>query len=333
MTTTAVITLILLALITPTSALFLAVGLSIISPAYIITSIYIVYRSSFANEKRLIVLIVFTASSAIYLSLGQLGLLENWSGATVVATSIVAGIIVTALLCRGAFTLQRNTQRKWTNESLNKERFAAHIHDRIGHELTLANLRLQNIAAIISDHDSKASADLTAAVYSIDNAMQEMYSIIDEIFNHENEKSTVELGTSKLNRIAEQISSAGVDIKLDVDPAIEEHTSATLKLAEAVAREGMINAVRHGDTAKNVTVSLTTDPAADQILLNIRSSLIGKSIRLYTPRRGSPRGLDRLTKEINLYGGTIERTIDNGHFVLMAKIPDPPPRKEEQFQR
>ena len=84
----------------------------------------------------------------------------------------------------------------------------------------------------------------------------------------------------------------------------------------------MINAVRHGDTSQKITVSVTLDSVENAVDIQVRSVLLSDGQQPASERRSSLRRLDYLTDHVCRQGGFVERTVQNGEFILRAHIPN-----------
>lgn len=222
------------------------------------------------------------------------------------------------------------------------------IHDRIGHELTLAHLDAQRIAlGVVEDDDIRQSAE--SASRRIDAAMREMYAIIDELVSQRPEiteiiektidgvdsdglvsrpgepvdgprATVVSPREAAFHEFMAGMAQSGIRIDLRFSPAVQELDLPALDMAFNIVQEGVVNAVRHGGPGE-IVVSASYQRGDDNVQLVVRSPLAHGRRPVLGGSKRSQHGLTSLERELAAGGGSIERIAYGDTYVLLADVP------------
>lgn len=163
---------------------------------------------------------VVRVAIVVFLLLGQLCVFQVWSCAVGVLATVALFMVKRDLFFTPSLPASPRDEVAMNTPSRTREYFATEIHDRIGHQLTLANLRVQQIASTFLRDDPEAEAGLAAAANSIDLALQEMYAIIDEIFDISYPAVREVNMNATLRSLADRIVSAGLNVDLTIDSLV-----------------------------------------------------------------------------------------------------------------
>jgi signal transduction histidine kinase len=116
-----------------------------------------------------------------------------------------------------------------------------------------------------------------------------------------------------LKELYAQVRAAGVDLRVDVDPAPPSAPPGAAQLAVyRILQEALTNALRHG--AGPVDVRIAWLP--DRVDLDVRNALVPGA----SPR-GSGHGVIGMTERAQLAGGQLGAGAQDGVFVVRASIP------------
>ena len=117
---------------------------------------------------------------------------------------------------------------------------------------------------------------------------------------------------AELDALYAQVRAAGVDLRVDVDPAPLGVPPAAVQLAVyRILQEALTNALRHGRSP--VEVSLSWHP--DRVELVVRNPLRGPA------EAGGGHGVIGMRERAQLTGGTLSAAVDGGAFVVRAALP------------
>ena len=119
-----------------------------------------------------------------------------------------------------------------------------------------------------------------------------------------------------LEELYAQVRSAGVDLRVDVDPVPPGVPPAAIQLAVyRILQEALTNALRHGEGGA-VTVKLAWHPDRVTILVD---NPVGAGSPADDPARGH--GLIGMRERALLAGGTLDAGREGGSFVVRASLP------------
>ncbi|HYP74262.1 MAG TPA: ATP-binding protein, partial [Microbacterium sp.] len=119
-----------------------------------------------------------------------------------------------------------------------------------------------------------------------------------------------------LEQLYAQVRGAGVELRVDVDPAPAREVPASVQLAVyRILQEALTNALRHG-TSGAVDVALAWHD--DRVELTVRNAAA-----VPPPGPEAPRGhgLIGMRERAQLVGGTIEAAREGGEFRVRAVLP------------
>ncbi|CAN5852818.1 GAF domain-containing sensor histidine kinase [soil metagenome] len=190
-----------------------------------------------------------------------------------------------------------------------RDRIARDLHDHVIQRLFAIGLGMQGTIARIRSPEIQHR--LSASVDDLQGVIQEIRTAIFDL--HGSSAGPTRL-RQRLDEAIAQFAGAGVRTKSQftgplsvIEPALADHT-------EAVVREALSNAVRHGG-ATEVTVLITVD---DDLSVQVTDN--GNGI----PDDITPSGLRNLRRRAEDSGGTLDiRKADGGGTVLRWSAPLP----------
>lgn len=234
------------------------------------------------------------------------GLLLAWT---------VGALVRVGLRARDNAEAQRKAEERATAE-FERNRIARDMHDVVAHSL----------AVVIAQADGAryaAAADPTAAAESLKtisstarSALADVRMLLTQLRHSEGEgpQPTV----ADLEVLYAQVRAAGLDLRVDVDPAPPGEPPAAVQIAVyRILQEALTNAMRHG-AGGTVDVSLSWLPDRVEVRVSNPLSPVNESTG---PVRTGGHGLIGMRERAQLIGGSIEVGPTGGAFVVAASLP------------
>ena len=185
-------------------------------------------------------------------------------------------------------------------------RFAADLHDIQGHHLQVIALKSELAERLLDSNPEAARENIHETRLIAKQALEETRSLVAGY----RETSLAD----ELENAREVLTAAGADCELTLetlpaDPAAQQALAMTV-------REATTNILRHSE-ATHATISLTSSEA--EATLTIRNNGLNGTPSSMSLTDGT--GLLGLLRRLETIGGTLETTLDTGHFELQARIP------------
>lgn len=185
-------------------------------------------------------------------------------------------------------------------------RFAADLHDIQGHHLQVIALKSELAERLLDSNPEAARENIHETRLIAKQALEETRSLVAGY----RETSLAD----ELENAREVLTAAGADCELTLetlpaDPAAQQALAMTV-------REATTNILRHSE-ATHATISLTSSEA--EATLTIRNNGLNGTPSSMSLTDGT--GLLGLRRRLETLGGTLETTLDTGHFELQARIP------------
>ncbi|WP_104111009.1 sensor histidine kinase [Arthrobacter sp. N199823] len=185
-------------------------------------------------------------------------------------------------------------------------RFAADLHDIQGHHLQVIALKSELAERLLDSNPEAARENIHETRLIAKQALEETRSLVAGY----RETSLAD----ELENAREVLTAAGADCELTLetlpaDPAAQQALAMTV-------REATTNILRHSE-ATHATISLTSSEA--EATLTIRNNGLNGTPSSMSLTAGT--GLLGLRRRLETSGGTLETTLETGHFELQARIP------------
>jgi signal transduction histidine kinase len=206
-----------------------------------------------------------------------------------------------------------------------RTRIAAEMHDVLAHRLSMLSLQ----AGAIELRPDSAPEDLARAAGAVRSgahlALEELRAVIGVLRYDDLADVTPEAPTD-LGHIADLVAECrGTGMRIDVVDGPLDATTLPPALAThayRIVQEGLTNARKHAPGAA-VRLSVTGRPGEGACIevTNPTRNSVGVAYTATIPGAGV--GLVGLRERVELLGGTLERTTDDGHHRLRAWLPWP----------
>jgi signal transduction histidine kinase len=210
----------------------------------------------------------------------------------------------------------RRAQREAEERAAAEEergRIARDMHDVVAHSLAVVIAQADG-ARYAAAADPAAATDALATIsQTARGALTDVRMLLTQLRHREAEGPQPTL--ADLEELYQQVRAAGVDLRVDVDPAPPGTPPAAVQLAVyRILQEALTNALRHGDGGP-VDVGLSWLP--DHVGLQVRNGIRGEG------RGAEPggHGLVGMRERAQLVGGALDAAPDGRHWVVRATIP------------
>lgn len=239
-----------------------------------------------------------------------LGITMFSAAAFALLLSWTAGALVrTALRARDNRAAQELAEAE-TSAEQERVRIARDMHDVVAHSL----------AVVIAQADgARYAADPAVAATALGTisstaraALSDVRMLLTQLRHAQSEGPQPTL--ADLEALYAQVRAAGVDLRVDVDPAPLGPPPAAVELAiYRILQEALTNALRHGQGP----VDLALAWHADRVELTVRNTLVGPPASVEV--RGH--GLIGMRERAQLVGGRLDAGATEGDYVVRARVP------------
>lgn len=263
------------------------------------------------------------AISVAFFVSASLALLLAWT---------IGALVRTGLRARENREAQRRAEEETAVEA-ERNRIARDMHDVVAHSLAVVIAQADGARYAAAADPHAATEALTAISSTARSALSDVRMLLTQL--RHSQADGPQPTVADLEQLYAQVRAAGVDLRVDLDPAPHEEPPAAAQLAVyRILQEALTNALRHGgggDTGgrgstgevggagggadrRVVDVALAWHP--DRVHLRI-SNPLGES----APGDGRGHGLMGMRERAQLAGGTLEAGPRDGLFVVTAEIP------------
>lgn len=222
---------------------------------------------------------------------------------------------VTGALVRMAIRAQaaRRARESAEHEAATEQervRIARDMHDVVAH--SLAVVIAQADGARYSADPAVASTALGTISTTARSALADVRLLLTQLRHSQGEGPQPTL--ADVEGLYAQVRAAGVDLRVDVDPAPPGEPPAAVQLAVyRILQEALTNALRHGDGSP-VAVRLAWLP--DRVDLDVRNARSAPA-----PVAAGGHGLIGMRERAQLVGGRLDARADGAVFVVRASLP------------
>jgi signal transduction histidine kinase len=195
-----------------------------------------------------------------------------------------------------------------------RARIARDMHDVVAHSLAVVVAQADG-ARYAAAADPQAATDALQTIASTARAALADVRLLLTQLRH-SQGDGPQPGLADLEELWAQVRAAGVDLRVDIDPAPPGEPPASVQIAVyRILQEALTNALRHGEAGGPVDVRLSW--WADRVDLTVRNPVAaGWSA---SPRTGH--GVIGMRERAQLAGGDFAAAEESGSFVVRASIP------------
>lgn len=242
------------------------------------------------------------AISVTFFVSASLALLLAWT---------IGALVRTGVRARENREAQRRAEEETAVEA-ERNRIARDMHDVVAHSLAVVIAQADGARYAAAADPGAASQALGAISATARSALSDVRMLLTQLRHSQAEgpQPTV----ADLEQLYAQVRAAGVDLRVDIDPAPQGEPPAAVQLAVyRILQEALTNALRHGG-AGAVDVALAWHP--DRVRLTVSNPLSD------APRGdGRGHGVVGMRERAQLAGGTLEAGAEGAAFVVTATIP------------
>ncbi len=238
------------------------------------------------------------------------GITMFFAAAVALLLSWTAGALVrTALRARANRAAQSLAEAETTAEQ-ERTRIARDMHDVVAH--SLAVVIAQADGARYTADPAAATAALGTISTTARAALSDVRMLLTQLRHAQSEGPQPSI--ADLEALYAQVRAAGVDLRVDVDPAPLGAPPAAVELAVyRILQEALTNALRHGGGPVDVALAWHSD----RVALEVRNPLAAP--KAAEQPRGH--GLIGMRERAQLVGGRLDADESDGHFVVRAEMP------------
>ncbi|GAB2830716.1 sensor histidine kinase [Microbacterium insulae] len=223
----------------------------------------------------------------------------------------VGALVRTAIRAREN---RRAQERAEAEASLEQQRLriARDMHDVVAHSLAVVIAQADGARYAATADPAAATEALGTISTTARSALADVRQLLTQLRHSQGDGPQPAL--ADLEVLYAQVRGAGVELRVDVDPAPDGEPPAAAQLATyRILQEALTNALRHGDGGP-VDVHLAWHPS--HVELEVRNGT-GTAAEA----RGSGHGLLGMAERAHLAGGTLEAGAHDGRFVVRARLP------------
>lgn len=193
--------------------------------------------------------------------------------------------------------------------AIDPEWISRRIHDGIGHRLTLLGFHARLLSA--EDDDLGHRSRWSGIAMAVDAIFEELYGLLDELSHGRPGRA----GGGGLGDFVGQVRSLGVDLDLLGGTVIDAIDESRAVLVEAACREGVVNALKHGERGR-IVIRLARD-SRGSIAVTVSSP---GAPAVPAPISGG-HGLGLLRERFEAVGGRLWSSVHRDRHLLGAWLP------------
>lgn len=196
-----------------------------------------------------------------------------------------------------------------------RARIAREIHDNVGHLLTRATLQVEALSVVHSD-DLRVQADFADVGATLAEALATVRASV-----HALREDAVDLSV-QMHKIAEDVA-ADTPLAVTVEAECERVPAAVATALLAIEREGISNALRHGD-ATRLRIRCLEHPALYQLTISDNGCTQGSAERGHVGAlaHADGMGLASMRERVEALGGSFSAGPQpSGGWRVFATIP------------
>ena len=194
---------------------------------------------------------------------------------------------------------------------------ARELHDVVAHRVSLMTVQAGAAQAVLDDDPGRAAKAMNAVEDAGRAALDELRHLLDVLGPRASEQPRTPVASlADLQKLAEQMESAGLGVVLDVDALPDDLPTRVDLSAFRIVQESLTNTLRHAGSDATATVHVAFD--GGELSVEVVDDGVGESSWI----GGSGRGLAGMRERAELLGGSFEAgpTTDGG-FRVRVVIP------------
>jgi signal transduction histidine kinase len=208
----------------------------------------------------------------------------------------------------------RDAQRRAEAEAVAEQervRIARDMHDVVAHSLAVVIAQADGARYAAASDPAAATAALGTISTTARSALADVRLLLTQLRHSQGDGPQPTL--ADLEELYAQVRAAGVELRVDVDPAPQGDPPAAAQLAVyRILQEALTNALRHGDGGP-VGVGLAWHPS--RVDVEVRNPIA-------TAVPGAPgHGIIGMRERAQLAGGRLDARADGDVFVVSASLP------------
>lgn len=235
------------------------------------------------------------------------------AGAFALGLSWTIGALVrTAVRARENREAQQRAEAETAAEQ-ERVRIARDMHDVVAHSLAVVIAQADGARYAATADPAIATDALATISTTARSALADVRLLLGQLRHRQGDGPQPTI--ADLEELYAQVRTAGVQLRVDVDPAPPGEPPAAVQLAVyRILQEALTNALRHGAPAGSVDVRLSWLP--DRVELDVRNPVVPGS----QPGR-SGHGIIGMRERAQLAGGRLDAADEAGAFTVRATIP------------
>ncbi|MFG3285810.1 sensor histidine kinase [Streptomyces sp. NPDC048111] len=194
-----------------------------------------------------------------------------------------------------------------------RNRLARELHDSVGHALSAVTLQASAARRVLDADPAFVREALAAIEETTRRTVGELDAVLGLLRQDDGD-----LATPDLAALADLLSRTGIEVAyvLEGDPArVPELVS---REAYRIVQEGLTNALRHGGSSSDMSVTLNVAVSGGELALMMENPLSGAAPLV---RPGGGRGLRGMAERAALLGGHVAAGPADGVWRLRARLP------------
>ncbi|MDR7188607.1 signal transduction histidine kinase [Microbacterium sp. BE35] len=224
----------------------------------------------------------------------------------------IGALVRTAVRARENRDAQQRAEAETIAEQ-ERVRIARDMHDVVAHSLAVVIAQADGARYAAASDPAIATDALATISTTARSALADVRLLLGQLRHRQGDGPQPTI--ADLEELYAQVRTAGVQLRVDVDPAPPGEPPAAVQLAVyRILQEALTNALRHGAPAGSVDVRLSWLP--DRVELDVRNPVTPGS----QPGR-SGHGIIGMRERAQLAGGRLDAADEGGAFIVRATIP------------
>lgn len=222
----------------------------------------------------------------------------------------VGALARTAVRARETRLAQQRAEAEAATEQ-ERVRIARDMHDVVAHSLAVVIAQADGARYAAAADPALAVEALTTISTTARAALADVRLLLTQLRHHEADGP--QPGVADLEGLYAQVRAAGVDLRVDVDPAPASEPPVGVQLAVyRILQEALTNALRHGDGG---AVRLRLSWLPDRVDLEVRNG------RGADAAAGAGHGMIGMRERAQLVGGRLDAGAEGAAFGVRATLP------------
>ena len=223
----------------------------------------------------------------------------------------IGALVRMALRARANRAAQREAEAEAAAEQ-ERVRIARDMHDIVAHSLAVVIAQADGARYAAASDPSTAGEALGTISSTARTALADVRLLLTQLRHSQGDGPQPTL--ADLEGLYTQVRAAGVDLRVEVDPAPPAEPPGSVQLAVyRILQEALTNALRHGDGGP---VSVHLAWRSDAVQLEVRNDLpAGAAVS------GAGHGVIGMRERAQLVGGRLETEAGDGCFAVRATLP------------